>query len=507
MPEWGSSVILAFVFYFAVLGATIWAALGRAHWFLRAVAVETPLVILAAMEAYGAVLTFALMAALGIGLSKCYQIALTNQLRHQKPPAEVVPRQRMQFGIRDLLLLMVVVATAAAVLRRIPADAWRIDTGIWITAGLNLGILTWSCAISVLNRMGKTPSGKPPRPAKWKRWFRGIAEGIAMTLAVVGSAMQVALVANHWYSDLHRIPAAAGRKPKPTPAPLEPLPELPNPNGFDDLIAAERMLAGLKIPATIDERKAFIAEHRAALETARRGLARPCRVPLTYTRQDERADLCEFDQLTKVLMAEAGLASRFSDSVRSYCDMLRLGQASYGGLASHRRAVQAPESIAAFSLRLMRDQLSTEDCKTVLGVVQEIETAWEPLDEQVATEIRWERYVWGQWPNLGEAPTTASYSERSAIENSDRHRRVSLRLLLATVALRWYTLDHWSLPDDLSDLVPTYLPDVPKDPFSDEPLRYCREPDGGYRIYSVGSNGCDDGGERDAKTRADDECW
>jgi hypothetical protein len=40
-------------------------------------------------------------------------------------------------------------------------------------------------------------------------------------------------------------------------------------------------------------------------------------------------------------------------------------------------------------------------------------------------------------------------------------------------------------------------PQIPIDEFSGEPFRYVRKPDGGFRLYSVGENAKDDGGDAD----------
>jgi len=61
------------------------------------------------------------------------------------------------------------------------------------------------------------------------------------------------------------------------------------------------------------------------------------------------------------------------------------------------------------------------------------------------------------------------------------------------LAVERYRLAHGALPETLRDLVPTYIPDVPLDPFDGKPLRY-RHLEHGYAIYSVGADENDDGG-------------
>ncbi len=79
-------------------------------------------------------------------------------------------------------------------------------------------------------------------------------------------------------------------------------------------------------------------------------------------------------------------------------------------------------------------------------------------------------------------------------------------LLLISLALHAYHLDHQAYPKELKELVPKYLSRVSKDPFSDgNPLRYeywKRKPisvDGGghwfLKLYSIGPDGIDNAGK------------
>ena len=54
-----------------------------------------------------------------------------------------------------------------------------------------------------------------------------------------------------------------------------------------------------------------------------------------------------------------------------------------------------------------------------------------------------------------------------------------------------------ALPElsQLSELVPEILPSAPIDPMDGKPLRYRRNADGTFLLYSVGADGKDDGGD------------
>ena len=71
---------------------------------------------------------------------------------------------------------------------------------------------------------------------------------------------------------------------------------------------------------------------------------------------------------------------------------------------------------------------------------------------------------------------------------------MDLRALQVRAAVALYGKQHKKLPATLADLVPAFLPAVPRDPFAGAPLRYQRSGDL-WRVWSVGINLVDDGGD------------
>lgn len=69
------------------------------------------------------------------------------------------------------------------------------------------------------------------------------------------------------------------------------------------------------------------------------------------------------------------------------------------------------------------------------------------------------------------------------------------RIVITAIAFKRYQLQHGSLPDNLSQLCPGLLPAVPLDPIDGNPLRYRKNDDGTYLLYSIGEDGVDDGGD------------
>lgn len=62
------------------------------------------------------------------------------------------------------------------------------------------------------------------------------------------------------------------------------------------------------------------------------------------------------------------------------------------------------------------------------------------------------------------------------------------------IALKRYHLKHGAYPDSLNALIPDFLSEVPRDPMDGKPLRYHVDTDGTFRLYSIGDDGKDDGG-------------
>lgn len=81
----------------------------------------------------------------------------------------------------------------------------------------------------------------------------------------------------------------------------------------------------------------------------------------------------------------------------------------------------------------------------------------------------------------------------NALQKTDR-LTVDLLLLRTACALERHRHAHGSFPRSLDALVPAFLEAVPKDPFTGKPLGYTPTPDGRFTLYSVGSDGTDDGG-------------
>lgn len=140
------------------------------------------------------------------------------------------------------------------------------------------------------------------------------------------------------------------------------------------------------------------------------------------------------------------------------------------------------------------------------------------LDENSYLDIM-ERYVKAM-QLLPPENIAASHTVNEKVEHLTRWHVLSSRMLLtaldkavikagrcaakirdaqAALAVERYRVANDALPKQLSDLVPTFLPAVPADPFDGKPLRY-KILSKGYVIYSVGDDLEDNGGtEKNSK--------
>ena len=75
-------------------------------------------------------------------------------------------------------------------------------------------------------------------------------------------------------------------------------------------------------------------------------------------------------------------------------------------------------------------------------------------------------------------------------------------------ALEKFHLQHNAFPEKLDELVPKFIAEVPLDIADGKPMRYRRNADGGYDLWSIGEDRKDDGGKFDVqKTASEQADW
>jgi hypothetical protein len=293
---------------------------------------------------------------------------------------------------------------------------------------------------------------------------------------------------------------------------------MPNPNGYDDFVAAGKAIQGgspildtAVEPKSTDELAAEIAKFRPTFDLIRRGLSRPSQVYVwpaegNFAQNQNVLPYAEIQALRSVaraLMRDAELAQqqgRFADAARIAVENLRFSQASArGGLLLNYLIAMAIEGIGQSSLYRAIPELEPDTCREIIAALERIEAGREPLEDFRMRERIWEEHAYGWHYHLQVFLQRLTNSYGGNYENVRQDllpkTQAINRLMIIDLALRQYHSATGAWPDTLNELAPNFVSEVPIDPYDPQggELRYLRTADG-YLLYSVGYDGDDDGG-------------
>jgi hypothetical protein len=274
-----------------------------------------------------------------------------------------------------------------------------------------------------------------------------------------------------------------------------PRPGWPDPNGYEELAKAGSLMQG-KLPNQGDLDKAdpaeirlFIASNQAVLDQVRIGLGHESIAPLEdsqegLTAQSDRA--VRIKTAAWVLRAEGLVAEtdgRFADALRSYRDILGVGQAiTQGAMLGDARLGWFVQKVGIGRLRKLRNHLSVEDARRA---IRDLESFDGRLVAPQTVVDRWERWYRGAFPSYQRAimrwngieATERVNQKTQAVKGHDEAAR-SLRFLRIELAIHAHHLEKGTWPRSVKELVPAYLASVPIDPATDQPLDYPANPQG-----------------------------
>ena len=80
------------------------------------------------------------------------------------------------------------------------------------------------------------------------------------------------------------------------------------------------------------------------------------------------------------------------------------------------------------------------------------------------------------------------------------HYEATQNSFVAALAIARFERRNSRLPDSLEALIPEYLSLVPTDPIDGKPIRYKKEGELSYKLYSIGLDRRDDSGMSDGRT-------
>jgi hypothetical protein len=271
-------------------------------------------------------------------------------------------------------------------------------------------------------------------------------------------------------------------------SPLPPIQLLPNPNGYDDLVKAGKMVA---VNATINttfygdmgepQLQEVISTNADALALARVGLSNQCRVPVQYSESyvsNHLSNLASLKFLAQALCAEGKLAemeNRPNDAVKSYLDVIHLGnESSRGGPLIDELVGIAIESIGTSPLQKLVPQLDAQSCRETAAALETLDSQRQSWNEVMQQEHDWSRRAFPGLRNELQRLSSRNSLKKAfqIIEQKIKKRQTEIRHLIIDLAARAYELDKGHPLKSLADLVPDYLEAIPQDPFTGTNMVY-----------------------------------
>jgi hypothetical protein len=543
----------------------LWAAGSSLHWFLRTTIVGAILLAALLIPAHELVIQFGvetLFVVMGMWLWR-----RSSQRAVNSHTAAATPRRPLQLSLRTMLLFTVPVCVTTAVLANTPWHGWYrwgmlIGSGlmaaivvlacVWFALGKThwlirliavfLFTVGTSIAMTLLESAGiyLYYSMEHPQFASsyWQQQTVGALTSrsvhwtkvLAIAISIICIWLRFTSAAG-WFTPLKLSQGKSEVTPMPrsvvharwcvvgmfllllslplyllyrlvTPTPIPP-DSLPTPNGYDELVAAGKMVRDAGVVNVLQwdqlsdaQFRAEVDKHEAALARVQSALNGNFQFPFfDFSRLEEEVALALFDVslVMHFKLQERGVVS-LDEKLILALDMLRLAHAESRACGTSSMIFFDDEDTALIRLWRYRNDMSAAQCIETANVLWDFEIHREPwenlaqrqriIDENGGWSLHLETLLadWsGTYLNWGEQ---ARYWDR----------KVKSRLLILELAMRAYQLQTGRLPEELSNLVPKFLLAVPDDPYGSGPLKYRRSEDS-YSLYSVGYDQDDDGGQ------------
>lgn len=265
---------------------------------------------------------------------------------------------------------------------------------------------------------------------------------------------------------------------------LPPLPPMPNPNGYDDLVKAAKMLApnidDYGRTTNQDELRVIVLADINGLKLARAGLQKQCHVPLSNTVNGSTGTISPeyIKDLAFAFAAEGDLAEiqgHADEAARSYLDIVHLAnESSRGGVIIDELVAIVIERIGTDKLRQLSPQLNAKACRETASALETLDAQRQSWDDVMRQEDYWSRR---QFSGIRDKiQTIMDYKEIEKInyncESVFHKQQMRTRKLIIDLAARAYELDKGHPVGNIGDLVPNYLNAIPQDPFTGANMTY-----------------------------------
>jgi hypothetical protein len=277
---------------------------------------------------------------------------------------------------------------------------------------------------------------------------------------------------------------------------------------------ALRHIDGIRSVSRVLALRAFVNAHRgysAAAVSDIRGLfvmAETLKSEALISSPLVRADLIQRSLLyLEHLLPSVATETEQLAKLQEQLEEIDLVEGLRAGLIGSRAAII--ESLQTSMSSQLRGVWHGDDMLSVLIAFSEVEDALQqdwPAPLALADEYPQDLHFGkvGSLSPWGQNDVGPSFSANMVASRVVRIAKVTARLRAATAALaavRYHT-EHGSWPESLEMLSPTFMREVPSDPFTGKPLKMLMI-DGELIIYSVGENLLDDGGAEGVEPNPD----
>lgn len=544
---------------------SLWAGICRWHWFIRTMAAIAPLAALMLIPAAEPFLFLFTQMAVVVTGAAVYRWWTDRVRNHPSDEPASLPHRwkfNFRFSLTTALLLTAVAAVLLAVVIKIDQKAWWywreiLATGIamgsvvlvsaWLVVGSwklcwRLPVITVLIVVAclTLRQFNYWPSLLSPLRDYNAVWVMVWPPVVISTSLLIG--VNVALLRQStllpFFGCGQTANAATTRIRRTIAATtlfalivsclalplytvwqlLDPLPRLviepPEPNGFDDLVAASQMLLVSPVlnkrvePANTDELADEIGAHSAGYDRIRLALSRDIVNPIWSNRgslEESWKNSIKAMQAIRGLHRPLSMKAELARQKGLYDDVVDIALVIvHIGVAVQKNATFTEylsgttlEDLGKGEIYKVVGRLPPAICRRLIRELTTIESQREPIETVIHRNRVFSQYYWGwegHFIDLVESLGGHRIDDIMQLSVFPRTLAVS-RLLKAELALHWYLAENGHFPHELQQLVPEYLPEVPLDPFDPEngPLQYRLSGDG-FILYSVGPNGLDDGG-------------
>ena len=492
---------------FSLVGmAVAWAALGRGRRLRSWLPLVGLLVLAALIPAHELVLAFGVQALTFLAAAAVWSQIRRYRERRSAGSSASPAAALLQFSLRKLLVLTAIAAMIAAEI----VPIWQLEeplawAEIGAVAGLStvlaagvaiagtmrmlVGALALLCAfeawvairyrwhwlfpllvgpcVAIWLGLSRIADWRPGRMAREQATAPSQRRRLIARAAATVLGLLIALPAACLYYPLARRVTA-------------PRPPIPEPNGFEQLFARVNKLNWKSVSSqswdapSAEGLRTFVESNRDELAACRAALDVPWQVPF-YVRNDlvrngRMRDAARAFQAESRVDAADG---RIDEALEGGLAGVRLGtKLANGNLLLDALVGWAIESIGHGRLLVLLPQLNVEQCRRTAEQLEHCDSQREPLGATFARDEAWELESGGWFGRLLAASDRMAAPDNAAqlLRNCDanlKRARTANALLRGELAIRAFRLATGELPESLDQLVPSYLSEVPADPWGD----------------------------------------